>query len=347
VIQVSVCIPTYNHERYVAQAIEGALMQRTNFPYEILIGEDDSSDNTRSMVIDYAERNPNKIRLFLNDRKNVIYVNGRPTGRWNLLNLLTQARGRYIALCEGDDFWTDGRKLQKQVDYLEAHPENIMCFHTASIFDQKTRVLSGDLLKPPLNRDFYTLDDLLEFGNFIPTASVMFRSGRIQEYPSWFMQIPFGDIALHMMHAQHGTIGYIDETMSVYRRHSSGAWSGTGTVQNLQRTIETLSILGENLDLQQRRAFQAGLRGNYSRYYTYSGMEHCEHKKYAQASYAFLQAIRLAPSEMRRFVVSCALHSFFLPFPIWYKTVRALYHRARSLVKLVHTALSNNSHSCS
>ena len=120
---VSVNIITYNHEPYIAQAIEGALMQKTNFPYEVLIGEDDSSDGTREICKEYAARYPAKIRLFLNDRKNVIYINGRPTGRWNFVNLLRNARGQYMAICEGDDYWIDPYKLQKQVDFLEKNKD--------------------------------------------------------------------------------------------------------------------------------------------------------------------------------------------------------------------------------
>jgi glycosyltransferase involved in cell wall biosynthesis len=102
---ISVNIVTYNHEPYIAQAIEGALMQKTNFPYEVLIGEDDSSDGTREICKEYAAKHPDKIRLFLNDRKNVIYINGQPTGRWNFINLLKNTKGKYVAFCEGDDYW--------------------------------------------------------------------------------------------------------------------------------------------------------------------------------------------------------------------------------------------------
>ncbi|MCD4674136.1 MAG: glycosyltransferase, partial [Anaerolineaceae bacterium] len=120
---VSVNIVTYNHEPYIAQAIEGALMQKTNFPYEVLIGEDDSSDGTREICKEYAAKYPDKIRLFLNDRRNVIYVNEQPTGRWNFINLLKNSKGKYISFCEGDDYWHHPKKLQMQVDYLETHPE--------------------------------------------------------------------------------------------------------------------------------------------------------------------------------------------------------------------------------
>lgn len=102
--KVSVVIITYNHADFIADAIEGALMQETDFPYEIIIGEDESEDGTREICIDYAERYPERIRLFLRSREDVIYINGRPTGRFNSVESLKAARGEYIAACEGDDY---------------------------------------------------------------------------------------------------------------------------------------------------------------------------------------------------------------------------------------------------
>ena len=120
--KISVCITTYNHEKFISQALDSVLMQKTDFDFEVLVGEDDSPDNTRDIVKKYARRYPDKLRLFLNDRKNVIYINGRPTGRWNFINNIRHAKGEYIALLDGDDCWTDPNKLQVQVDFLENNP---------------------------------------------------------------------------------------------------------------------------------------------------------------------------------------------------------------------------------
>jgi glycosyltransferase involved in cell wall biosynthesis len=128
-LMVSVCIQTYNHEKYIAQCLENVLNQKANFLWEIILGEDESSDSTREICIDYSRRFPDKIKLFLHSRSNVIYVNGNATGRNNLIQNLTNAKGKYIALCEGDDYWTDQYKLQKQVDFLEANPDCVSCHH--------------------------------------------------------------------------------------------------------------------------------------------------------------------------------------------------------------------------
>lgn len=219
---VSVAIVTYNHENYIAQAIEGALMQKTNFPYEILIGEDDFPDRTREICIEYAKKHPEKIRLFLNDRKNVIYINGQPTGRWNFINLLKNSKGKYIALCEGDDYWTDPNKLQKQVDFLEENPDFSMCFHNAKLFYEDKSQESRDHC-PVNQKEVSTIEDLLK-GNFIPTCSVMFCRGLFGEFPEWYYQILTGDWILHILNAQYGKIKYINEVLGVHRIGHGGIW---------------------------------------------------------------------------------------------------------------------------
>jgi len=120
---VSICCITYNHRDYIKRALDGFIMQKTDFNYEICLGEDESDDGTREQCQDYAEQYPDKIRLFLRSREDVIKLDGRATGRYNFIATLNECRGKYIAICEGDDYWTDPNKLQKQVDFLEANPD--------------------------------------------------------------------------------------------------------------------------------------------------------------------------------------------------------------------------------
>ncbi len=136
---VSVCVQTYQHKGYIKQCLDGILMQQTNFPYEIILGEDESTDGTREICIEYAEKYPDKIKLFLRCRKDVIYINGNATGRFNFMENLKACKGKYTALCEGDDYWTDPLKLQKQVDFLEANPEYSLIFTNCQVkYENKT-----------------------------------------------------------------------------------------------------------------------------------------------------------------------------------------------------------------
>jgi len=120
---VSVSVVTYNHENYIKQCLDGIIFQKTDFDFELLLGEDSSTDNTRDICIHYANKYPNIIRLFLHHRENNIIINGKPSGRFNMIYNITEARGKYIALCEGDDYWSDPYKLQKQVNFLEVNPD--------------------------------------------------------------------------------------------------------------------------------------------------------------------------------------------------------------------------------
>lgn len=221
-MKVSVCLTTYNHAPHIRQAIEGVLMQKTAFDFEFLIGEDESNDGTREIVREYADRHPEKIRLFLHSRKDVHYVNGKPTGRRNLVNNLKQARGQYLALLEGDDYWTAPDKLQKQADLLDQYPDLALCFH-------RVEMLRDDGRKQPFlegqKQDRFTLAEFLDSQCHIHTVSVMLRNGLVRELPEWYWRMPFGDLPLYALHAQHGDIGFIDEIMAVYRIHGGGIWS--------------------------------------------------------------------------------------------------------------------------
>jgi len=252
-MKVSVSLITYNHEKYIAQAIDSVLMQKTNFDYEIIIGEDDSEDNTRTIVQEYKKRYPDKIKLFLNDRKNVIYINGKATGRWNLVNNLKHARGKYIALLDGDDYWTDPLKIQKQVDFLDGNPECSMCFHAVNIiWDDKSREPTTDF---PLElKEIYTIEDLLgRDSNFIRTCSVMFRNELFNEFPSWFYETPQGDWILHILNAQYGNIGFVNKIMGTYRIHEGGVWSQTNEAEDLKRRIKSREIVKQNLNPKYRK----------------------------------------------------------------------------------------------
>jgi glycosyltransferase involved in cell wall biosynthesis len=208
-VKVSIVTITYNQENYIREALESFVIQKTNFPFEVIIADDCSTDDTVRIIEEYAEKYPTIIKPILR-KKNIGAVA-------NSIESLKAAKGHYIALCEGDDYWTDESKLQKQVDFLEANKKYDVCFH-------KTRVIfeggEEETVEYPFRTDNFSVADLIE-GNFIQTNSVMYRR---QEYSGLSNKVfPF-DWYLHLYHAQTGGIGYINETMSVYRRHAGGMW---------------------------------------------------------------------------------------------------------------------------
>ncbi len=238
---ISVCIMTYQHAKYIRECLEGALLQKTNFPVEIIIGEDGSNDGTREICIEYAEKNPDRIRLFPRSRNDVITINGKKTGRFNFMQTFKAARGKYIALCEGDDYWSDPHKLQKQVDFLEANPDFAVCFHSAyELHEGMERRISN----PDLTSDVFTIEDLAN-GNFLHTPTVVYRNIFKGDLPSWFVRIPLGDYPLHMLHSNEGKIKFIAEPLGYYRAHGGGAWSGLSQRNSVLKWIKVLDILIE------------------------------------------------------------------------------------------------------
>ncbi|MBF8150975.1 glycosyltransferase family 2 protein [Winogradskyella sp. F6397] len=224
---VSVSVVTYNHANYIKQCLDGILMQKTTFPYEIILGEDDSTDGTRAICKNYAERFPVKIRLFLRSRKDVIKINGNPTGRFNFMENLKSCQGKFIALCEGDDYWTDPLKLQKQVDLLESSPNLVACHHW-----QKNAVLQEGLFiekdAPKKGHGYFpkkiaTVENIFSNEMRVKTRTVMFRNIIDPNFfPYWFSEVAFGDVPLSFLLGKHGDFGFIDEEMAVYRLTGNG-----------------------------------------------------------------------------------------------------------------------------
>jgi len=221
---VSICVQTYQHVNFIEACLEGILNQKTNFQFEILLGEDSSTDGTRQICIEYANKYPERIRLFLHHRENNIYIGGKPSGRFNFMFNLLSARGKYIALCEGDDYWTDPLKLQKQVDFLEANPDYVICCHNAKIINENGEHIQDKKL-PYLTEDRDYTSFELQQGAFLLTMSLLFRNVGVV-FPKEFNGVLNGDKVLISLLGNYGKGRYIENIIpAVYRVHSGGVWS--------------------------------------------------------------------------------------------------------------------------
>lgn len=216
---VSVCITTYNHGLFIKQCIESILAQETDFEFELILGEDHSTDGTRDICMDYAAQYPSRIRLVLHHRENVKTIMGSQTGRFNFLFNLAQARGKYIALTDGDDFWNDPTKLQRQFEILESDSTYSLCCHPVNILREDVLDENRDFPYPPGR---YTAKDLAE-RNFIHTTTCMFR--RPESLPDWLWHTYMADYPLHMLNTSRGDIYLLEERMATYRVHGGGNWS--------------------------------------------------------------------------------------------------------------------------
>lgn len=240
---VSVVVSSYNHCDYIGACLDGILMQETSFPFEIILGEDESNDGTREICIKYAEKHPDTIRLFLRSREDVIYINGNPTGRFNFLECLKAGKGKYIALCEGDDYWTDPLKLQKQVDFMEANLGFGICFHKVKLFNEETHEFLIDTITRNVN-EITNIAELVK-GNFMHTPSVMLRNDFT--IPAWFKESPLGDWTLYMLAIKGRNIKKFDKEMAVYRQHNESIWSKKSKEYRVSNTLKSFSLIYDNL----------------------------------------------------------------------------------------------------
>ncbi|HKP54369.1 MAG TPA: glycosyltransferase [Chloroflexia bacterium] len=237
-MKVSVLIITYNHERFIAQAVESALMQQTDFDYEIVIGEDCSTDGTREIVRELHRRHPDKIRLLLPEKNLGVARNFAQT--------LDACHGEYVALLEGDDYWTSPDKLQKQVEFLDSHPQCATCSHRVTIVhdDEQNR---PDTVYPSFVKEISTLEDLFK-QEIVPTPSIMFRNKLFTEFPQWVFASYMVDFPLHVLNTQHGAIGHLMDIMAVYRVHSGGVYSGQSAIRNQEASVKLYEYINEHLN---------------------------------------------------------------------------------------------------
>jgi glycosyltransferase involved in cell wall biosynthesis len=237
-MKVSVLIICYNHEKYIAEAISSVLMQEVDFEYEIVIGEDFSSDQTKRILLEFKEKYPEKIKLYLRE-KNV-------GANANLELTLNACNGEYIAGLDGDDYWTSKDKLQKQVNLMESNPELSECFHKV------TTIYTDDRKKPHefpigLSKNIFNLNDVVS-NFFIPSPSTLFRRSAIHRLPAAIHSMVNADWMLHVLCAEKGDIGFIDQVMGVYRVHNGGIWSGITRLKVLENTIKSAHVINNHLN---------------------------------------------------------------------------------------------------
>lgn len=228
---VSVHISTYQHADFIRDCIDGVLMQETDFPVEIIIGEDESDDGTREICKEYAERYPDTIRLFLHRRENNISIHGQPTGRFQFVYSNFMARGKYIAICEGDDYWTDPKKLQKQVDFLEENKEYSYCYHPFQkliMRDGKKNELTAS------TQEKWSATSTLLYKNLFDT------------YPNLIFRILHADTLLKRRLELTGHSERLKKIKpSVYRVHKDGIYGGKNPLEKDFEVLRSNTIMLE------------------------------------------------------------------------------------------------------
>ncbi|QQP13260.1 glycosyltransferase [Lysinibacillus agricola] len=232
---VSICCFTYNHEKYIRDCIEGVLKQKVNFDYEIIIGEDCSTDLTKKIIESYAALN-SKIKI-VTSKNNVGMIN-------NFIRTIKAASGKYIAFCEGDDYWVDGNKLQKQFNFMEKNTKFVLCGHAVKVLDNRNNMFLENYQKFNYSGEI-SINEITKEPLF-HAASCFFRSSVFENgIPEYILEAPVLDYYLQLIAAEKGKIYYFNEPMATYRRFTEGSWSEkTSKIENqldfLERHIITL-----------------------------------------------------------------------------------------------------------
>ena len=238
---LSVCMITYNHELFISEAIESVIRQKTEFDFELIISDDCSTDSTSSIIQSYKRQFPEIIRIILRP-KNLGMIP-------NFLQTVIECKGKYVAFLEGDDYWTDDYKLQKQVDLLERKPDIAVCFHPVKIINQHTGIFETTKTKK-INRVTKTQDILLF--NYIATCSVVYRNLDKGVFPDWIRPLSMGDWPVHILNSLNGDILFLPDYMAVYRLHGTSAWSAnltsiSGKIRNTESKLELFLALKDHL----------------------------------------------------------------------------------------------------
>lgn len=258
----------FNQKDYIRQCLDGFVMQKTTFPFRAVVHDDASTDGTADIVRDYAARYPDIIHPILETENQWSKRDG------SLLRIMETACrvAKYIAFCEGDDYWTDPLKLQKQVDFMESHPDFSGCFHDVNVFDQRT----GKFLPTPdvsnIPEDI-TILDLIPY-NYIHTASALYRQNPIVDHKlSRLANSSVLDFPRHLLYAEQGKIKHLSDTMAVYRM-GVGIWSGNessdfkNTVQSFMSQASLYSLIeneeARRLLNKKLQAYSAKLNNQYT-----------------------------------------------------------------------------------
>jgi len=237
---VSIICLTYNQEKYVRDCFEGFVMQQTSFPFEVLLYDDASTDGTPAIIEEYTAKYPEIFKPTLYKKNNF----SQGLGYVGLYTGIKEAKSKYVAYCEGDDYWIDPLKLQKQVDFLESYPDYEICAHETLVkYEDGKEIFYSDFehnLFVSVKKRDYTFEEILT-GNIIHISSMMYRNCDILLSP-WMHRISAGDMILYRLLGEYGKLHILSDTMSVYRDHSDSLTNSNKEYNSAIRYYQKLSI---------------------------------------------------------------------------------------------------------
>lgn len=244
-IMVSIECNAYNHEDFIAEALDSMLMQKADFAFEILIHDDASTDRTADIIRSYEQKYPDIVKPIYQTENQ--YSQNLPFEVYNS----ERGLGKYIAICEGDDYWTDPEKLQKQVDYMEAHPECSMCVHAAEKVSSETKKRVASV-RPSNKNKIFSVEEVIEGGGeLFATNSIMYSREKIPGMPEFYLNATIGDYPVVILGALSGTFYYMDQNMAAYRVGVKGSWTDLHLTDTsaLQKHLQDVANLLDEVNI--------------------------------------------------------------------------------------------------
>lgn len=276
------CI-VYNHAPYIRTCLDGIVNQKTNFPFVSIVHDDASTDGTIDIIREYAERYPDIIKPIFEEE------NKYSKSPFELRKIIDEAcysnNPKYIAMCEGDDYWTDPLKLQKQFDFMEAHPDYSLHFHNASYYNQQLGKVTGQFDRYSKDTTVPTETMIIEGGGFCPSCSLFYRADLMKGYPDFAKNYHIGDLPLQIYLAIKGKVFYSADNMSTYRIMVPGSWTERTylkkedrkktLIKEYRRLLRSLAFL-DNFDafsdFKYHDAFAIRANANKSNHILYTGL---------------------------------------------------------------------------
>ena len=303
---LTVVVISFNHENYIAHALDGILMQETDFPFEIIVHDDCSTDNTVKILEEYAKKYPTIIRLIL-QKENQHSKGIKPTAA-----PFEKAVGKYIAICEGDDYWIDPFKLQIQLDEMRKIENCQMSFHsTIDVWEDKSKKDEITTKQADGNKLFTAREVILGGGGFCPTVSLIFEKEAIMNLPEWYENAPFGDYFLQIFGSLKGGALYIDRTMSVYRRNATGSWSSMMlNIEKREKQFERMKVTLDEMDRYFERKFHSEVQQIESDWYLRLALVYLRNKYFNKFNQAIDKSYYLSEKKSKKLLLSFYLRKF-------------------------------------
>ena len=304
---LAVVVITYNQENYISDTLDSILIQETNFPFEIIVHDDCSTDNTASILNEYAKKYPNIIKLIL-QKENQFSKGINPTRA-----PIAKALGKYIAICEGDDYWIDSNKLQIQLDEMRKVENCQMSFHSAIDKWEDNSKKDEITTKQANGNKLFTVNEIiLGGGGFCPTASLIFEKEAVENLPKWFDQAPFGDYLLQIFGSLKGGALYIDRAMSIYRRNAAASYSSEmlDDIDLREKRFERMMASLNDMDRYFDKQFHSEIIKIKSDLYFRSALVYLQNNDFKKFNQAISKSFHLAEKKSKKMLLSFYLRKF-------------------------------------